>query len=38
MDDLLIYNGTLDCAKNNDILTPQWICLYNVDVDNLSPR
>ncbi|XP_049875890.1 katanin-interacting protein-like [Pectinophora gossypiella] len=37
MDDLLIYNGTLDCAKNDDTLTPQWICLQNVDVENLTP-
>ncbi|XP_052755156.1 protein KATNIP homolog isoform X2 [Galleria mellonella] len=37
MDDLLIYNGSLDCAKNGDILSPQWICLQNVDVDNVTP-
>ncbi|XP_013189673.1 katanin-interacting protein [Amyelois transitella] len=37
MDDLLVYNGTLDCAKNSEFLTPQWICLQNVDVENLSP-
>ncbi|KAM3965817.1 protein KATNIP homolog [Aphomia sociella] len=37
VDDLLIYNGTLDCAKNSDELTPQWICLQNVDIDNVSP-
>lgn len=38
MDDLLIYNGTLDCAKNDENLMSQWICLQNVDVENLSPR
>ncbi|KAL0871387.1 hypothetical protein ABMA27_005120 [Loxostege sticticalis] len=37
MDDLLIYNGTLDCAKSEGNLSPQWICLQNVDIDNLSP-
>ncbi|XP_026321262.1 protein KIAA0556-like isoform X2 [Hyposmocoma kahamanoa] len=36
MDDLLIYNGTLDCAKNDENLTSQWICLHNVDVENLT--
>ncbi|XP_059048687.1 katanin-interacting protein-like [Achroia grisella] len=37
MDDLLIYNGSLDCAKNSDTLSPQWICLRNIDIDNVSP-
>ncbi|CAH0400997.1 unnamed protein product [Chilo suppressalis] len=37
MDDLLIYNGTLDCAKADEIITPQWICLQNQDQDNVSP-
>ncbi|XP_053610778.1 katanin-interacting protein-like isoform X2 [Plodia interpunctella] len=37
MDDLLVYNGTLDCAKNSDFLTPQWICLQNAEADNISP-
>ncbi|KAJ0174511.1 hypothetical protein K1T71_009619 [Dendrolimus kikuchii] len=37
MDDLLIYNGTLDCAKNDENLIPQWICLQNVDTDTLTP-
>ncbi|KAF9799613.1 hypothetical protein SFRURICE_018800 [Spodoptera frugiperda] len=37
MDDLLLYNGTLDCAKSDDTLTPQWFCLQNLDVDTLTP-
>ncbi|XP_028178401.1 protein KIAA0556-like [Ostrinia furnacalis] len=37
MDDLLIYNGSLDCAKNEDNIMPQWICLQNVDIDALTP-
>ncbi|CAH0588915.1 unnamed protein product [Chrysodeixis includens] len=37
MDDLLLYNGTLDCAKNDEILNPQWFCLQNLDVDTLTP-
>ncbi|XP_021207298.1 katanin-interacting protein isoform X2 [Bombyx mori] len=37
MDDLLIYNGTLDRAEPGAGLSPQWICLQNVDVDVLTP-
>ncbi|KAI5638467.1 hypothetical protein NE865_08933 [Phthorimaea operculella] len=37
MDDLLIYNGTLDRAKSDEKLTSQWICLQNVDVETLTP-
>ncbi|CAB3234277.1 unnamed protein product [Arctia plantaginis] len=37
MDDLLLFNGTCECAKNDDALTPMWICLQNIDVDNLTP-
>ncbi|KAL4707890.1 hypothetical protein ACJJTC_010325 [Scirpophaga incertulas] len=36
MDDLLICNGTLDCAKLDENITAQWICLQNVDLDNVS--
>lgn len=37
IDDLLIYNGTLECAKNNENITPQWLCLQNVDIETLTP-
>ncbi|XP_047031742.1 katanin-interacting protein-like [Helicoverpa zea] len=37
MDDLLLFNGTLDCAKSDEILNPQWFCLQNIDADNLTP-
>ncbi|XP_023945111.2 katanin-interacting protein [Bicyclus anynana] len=36
MDDLLVYTGSLDMAKGEE-LAPQWICLQDADVDNLSP-
>ncbi|XP_045537257.1 protein KATNIP homolog [Papilio machaon] len=34
MDDLLVYNGSLERVKGEEI-TPQWICLRNDDPDNL---
>lgn len=37
MDDLLVYTGCLEMAKGEE-LVPQWICLQDVDLDNLSPR
>ncbi|XP_030026021.2 katanin-interacting protein isoform X1 [Manduca sexta] len=37
IDDLLIYNGTLDCAKSDEVIASQWICLQNVDADTLTP-
>ncbi|XP_073961284.1 protein KATNIP homolog [Choristoneura fumiferana] len=36
IDDLLLYNGTLECAKHNETPAPQWICLQNSE-DNLTP-
>ncbi|CAK1555599.1 unnamed protein product [Leptosia nina] len=36
MDDLLIYNGTLEMAKG-DLITPQWICFEDKDLENLTP-
>ncbi|XP_034834983.1 protein KATNIP homolog isoform X1 [Maniola hyperantus] len=36
MDDLLVYTGSLEMAKGEE-LVPQWICLQDVDLDNLSP-
>ncbi|XP_072945036.1 protein KATNIP homolog [Epargyreus clarus] len=35
MDDLLIYNGTLECATGDE-LVPQWICFQDVDGDTLT--
>lgn len=37
MDDLLVYTSCLEMAKGEE-LVPQWICLQDVDLDNLSPR
>ncbi|XP_047992808.1 katanin-interacting protein-like [Leguminivora glycinivorella] len=34
IDDLLLFNGTLDCAKPGDTIAPQWICLQNNDDDS----
>ncbi|XP_061718879.1 katanin-interacting protein-like [Cydia pomonella] len=34
IDDLLLFNGTLDCAKPGDTLAPQWICLQNNEDDS----
>ncbi|KPI99843.1 Uncharacterized protein KIAA0556 [Papilio xuthus] len=34
MDDLLVYNGSLERVKGEEI-APQWICLRNDDPDNL---
>ncbi|XP_038222642.1 katanin-interacting protein-like [Zerene cesonia] len=36
MDDLLIFNGTLDMAKSESII-PQWICFQEIDLVNLTP-
>ncbi|GBP30127.1 Protein KIAA0556 [Eumeta japonica] len=37
MDDLLICNGFLDCAKKDESIKAQWICLQNADLDSQSP-
>ncbi|CAH2044041.1 unnamed protein product, partial [Iphiclides podalirius] len=36
MDDLLIYNGILDCVEGEEIKS-QWICLRDVEIDALTP-
>ncbi|CAG4991274.1 unnamed protein product [Colias eurytheme] len=36
MDDLLIFNGTLDMAKGEPIMS-QWICFQEIDLVNLTP-
>ncbi|CAH2250126.1 jg6849 [Pararge aegeria aegeria] len=36
MDDLLVYTGSLEMAKDEELVA-QWICLQDVDLDNLSP-
>ncbi|XP_045523373.1 katanin-interacting protein-like [Pieris brassicae] len=36
IDDLLIFNGSLEMVKG-DTVAPQWICFQDVDVENLTP-
>ncbi|KAG7312080.1 hypothetical protein JYU34_001532 [Plutella xylostella] len=37
LDDLLVCNGVLECAKKDEPPKAQWICLQNADVDLLTP-